>query len=470
MTAKPIDREVRALALAAALALLGGCAGYRPEPIAPAKTAAAFGARSLADPGLLAFLRENGRTPPERWGLEDLTLAAFYYQPELAAAREQTAQARAAVQTAGERPNPTLNFTPGYDSGIAGAPSPWILPAGIDVPVELWGKRAARLAAARDLAEASRWDLAAGAWQARSRVRGALLELYAAKGSEALLAEQADAEGRSAALLEGQERAGEASDYEVTQARLAWDSGRLALGAGRQRESDAVAAAIGVPAGAVEAARLSFAGLDQFPRNPAPAEARRDALLGRADVRAALARYAASQEELKLAVRGQYPDLTLGPGYSWNSGSAGDDEWDLGLGLQLPILNRNQGPIAEARAARKAAAANFLAVQAAAIGEVEGAVVAYRQARGEAEAAAAMAADLARRRRAIRAQQAAGEVDPLAAAGAEEEVAAGELSRLDAEVRAQQALGRLEDAVQSPAVLSPAELGRAAMASEDFSP
>ena len=55
----------------------------------------------------------------------------------------------------------------------------------------------------------------------------------------------------------------------------------------------------------------------------------------------------------------------------------------------------------------------------------------------------------------VRAQAQAGEVEPLAVANAEAEYATGAQSRLDALVKAQQALGQLEDAVQSPLTLPP---------------
>ena len=55
----------------------------------------------------------------------------------------------------------------------------------------------------------------------------------------------------------------------------------------------------------------------------------------------------------------------------------------------------------------------------------------------------------------VRAQAQAGEVEPLALASAEAEYATGSQSQLDALVKAQEALGQLEDAVQSPLTLPP---------------
>jgi hypothetical protein len=60
-----------------------------------------------------------------------------------------------------------------------------------------------------------------------------------------------------------------------------------------------------------------------------------------------------------------------------------------------------------------------------------------------------------------RAQAQTGETEPLTLANAEAEYAAGAQNQLDAVVKAQTALGQLEDAVQSPLTLSPATLNAA---------
>ena len=61
----------------------------------------------------------------------------------------------------------------------------------------------------------------------------------------------------------------------------------------------------------------------------------------------------------------------------------------------------------------------------------------------------------------VHAQAQAGEAEPLTLANAEAEFATGAQSQLDALVKAQEALGQLEDAVQSPLTLLPATLNAA---------
>lgn len=456
-----------AFIMAAIPVILGGCATYHAQPLSPQKTVATFNGRSLENPGLRAFFRANhlaGPMPGDPWNLKQLTLAAFYYQPSLAESRARLLAAEAARITAGERPNPSLSVTPGYDSGIPANPSPWLVPVSIDWPIETAGKRGYRIAKALHLAEAARWNLVGAVWRVRSQVRTALLDLYAARRTESLLARQEVAQRKVVRMLEGQLAAGIVSSYEVTQARIALDTTILAgqAAAGRYREARVgLAKALGVPMRALNGVRLSFAALKTFPRRLTRPQVRRRALLNRADVRSALADYAASQSALQLQIAYQYPDIHLGPGYAWNAGSAGDSEWDLGLSLTLPIMNQNQGPIAQARAKRKLAAAHFLSVQAAAISQIDMALAGYRSALREVATAEGLLKNLQSRLFSVRARVQAGEVEPLALANAQVAFNAGAQDRLNALIKAQRALGRLEEAVQSPLTLAPARLDAA---------
>ena len=97
-------------------------------------------------------------------------------------------------------------------------------------------------------------------------------------------------------------------------------------------------------------------------------EIRRRALLQRTDVLSALAAYAASESALRLEIAKQFPDLRLSPGYNYDQG---DNEWSLGLSVTIPVLNQNQGAIAEAEARRAEMAAEFNALQARVVNEVE---------------------------------------------------------------------------------------------------
>jgi len=443
---------------------LAACTHFQRQPLSAGAGIASFESRSLEAPGLRAFLAANHLAPPSRgatWSLKALTLTAFYYQPALAEARGRLLAAQAARISAGERPNPSVAITPGNDAGVPGAIHPWIVPLSLEWPIETAGKRGYRLAEAQHLAAAARWDLVGTAWRVRSRLRAALLELYAAHRSESLLGREESTRQNVLRLLAGQLRAGSVSSYDVAQARIALDRATLARQAAAARLQQAriaLASALGVPLRALDGARLSFADFQALPLQLTRPQVRQRALLDRADVRAALERYAASQSELQLQIARQWPDISLGPGFTWNAQLAGDREWELGLSLPLPVLNHNQGPIAEAKARRALAAAHFLTVQAAAIAEIDSSLAAYDSGRAQLVTADSLLRNLGRQLTSVRAQVAVGERQPLDLADARLADEVGAQSRLDALVRAQQALGQLEDSMQSPLTLAPATM------------
>ena len=447
--------DVRCWIFLAPILAVAGCATFHSQPVSPEKTAAAFDARSLNDENLRTFLETNhvtGDWPRNSWDLNALTLAAFYYQPALAEARAQWAAVEATKITAGERPNPTVGFTPTYDTT---APPPWILGVTWDIPIETAGKRGKRIAQANHLSEAARWDFVGAAWQTRSHVRAALLNLYAARETESLLTRQEAAQSNVVRLLEGQFAVGAVSSYEITQARVTLGTTRLARQDATGQSAQArvqLAGALGLPLRALDGVRFSFDGLNQFPHDLTAPEVRRDAILNRADVRGALADYAASQSALQLEIAKQYPDLHLGPGYELDQT---DNKWSLGVSLDLPVLNHNQGPVAEAKANRAAAAAHFLTVQTTAIAEIDSALAGYDAALKKSATAKTLLDDLQKQLNSVHAQAQAGEVEPLTLANAEAEYATGAQSQLEALVKAQEALGQLEDAVQSPLTLAP---------------
>ena len=413
-----------------------------------------FQGRTLAEPGLKAFLesnlhREAGTWPMESWDFTNLSLAAFYFNPDLDVARAKWAGARAGKVTARERPNPTLSVLPAYSSSVS-IPSPWLVTPALDIPIETARKRGYRIAEATNLSEAARLNLASVAWQVRSRVRRSLLDLDAARQMKTLLQALQGIHTENVNLLQGQYSAGAISAFELTQARLASDSARLALRDAEGQSADArvqLADAIGVPVTALDESRLSFASLDRLPEDVAPVEARRQALLNRTDILSALADYAASESALRLEIARQYPDVHLNPGYEFDQGNS---KWSLGLTVTLPVLNQNKGAIREAEAKRAELAATFDALQARVLSEIDRALAAYGVARQKKADTDSMLSDLQKQEKTSQQMLEAGEISRSELAALRLQLSAISLARLDALAKAQQALGQLEDALQSP--------------------
>lgn len=436
--------------LTLATGMLAGCATYHPKDIDLATSRIQLESRRLSDPGLLALLSAQGLAVTHEWDLERLTLAAFYYSPELAGARARLAEMEAGVRTAKALPNPELNFTPGYNQDASGGVTPWILGYGLSMPLELGGKRAYRTAEARWQAEAARLDLAATAWKNRSAVRRALTELHAAQDMATLWREQQPLLAQAVKLVQAQVAAGEVSPLEAAQAGIALNRAELAARESERAVASArsrLAEAIGVSLTALDEIALSFASLGVAPTPLSTVQTRELAVQNRADLLSALAAYGASQSALQIEIARQYPDLLIGPGYQLDQG---EGKWALSLGFTLPLFNRNQGPIAAAEARREGAAAQFMSVQNRVLAEVDRASGDYSAALEDLKTVQAMRANLVQQAKTIRAQQAAGETSRLDLARAQLELADNARAELEARQRAELAAAALEDAVQRP--------------------
>jgi outer membrane protein TolC len=218
-----------------------------------------------------------------------------------------------------------------------------------------------------------------------------------------------------------------------------------------------VADAVGVSAKALENDQLVY---DLSAPSAAVSEllasdVRRQALEHRSDIRSALAEYDARQSALRLEIARQYPDIHFGPTYQYDQG---DHKVSLIISAELPLLNQNQGPIAEAEARRTEAAARFNALQAKVITEIDRAVAAYRVAQGNIATLEDMAASQKKRSDAVAAQLQAGVADQLDLLNSQIELGASELLQLTGRLKLQQSIAALEDAVQRPLDSRPPKL------------
>lgn len=445
------------MAAVAAAAAMTGCASYTAKPIEPAVTSAALERRTLTDPKLARLIAE---VLPDRaadpgalaWDLSTLTLAALYFHPEIEVSRAKLALARAGVRTARQTPNPTFSFQPGQYPALIDA-SAWTIGFIVNVVLETAGKREKRIEIARNLVEAARQDVATVAWQVRGGVRSALLDLWAAEGRRQLMERRQSVQSQIVSLLEGRFASGDASSLDVARERIALSQATLALRDSERQAADArarLATAVGVPVRALEAVLLSLAAFDIPVGVPQGTELeanslRRHALQERTDVLGLLAEYDAAQSSLRFQIAKQYPDLTLGPSYTYDQGF---DLYSLSLQVELPIFNQNQGPIAEAEARRREAGARFVALQAKVIGEIDRARIAYLAAVRSVATADDLIRDQTRQQQRIERAYRLGETDRLSPLTANVERAVVELARFEAIVQQREALASMEDALQ----------------------
>ena len=435
-----------------------GCATYRPAPLKPVEAAHQFVQRTLVSPELCAYLRDNPGAgvswcPPAQWNLSALTLAGFFYSPLLPVAEAKLSVAKAAIITARQRPNPSFGLGPAYTASAAPSFAPWAIGAvQMNFPIETAGKRGYRIAQAESLADAAALAVGETAWRVRSAVRAALLNQLVAQRDFDLARGYESASEQAEKLLRERVSAGAAAAPALDFALANLAAARLKAAQAQTRVPETLnilAAAVGVPVEAIEGLKFTWPGLDQLPSAVwlTPARVQRLALLNRIDLRRMLARYAAADEALKLEIARQYPDINLGSGYSWE---VNENIFELVPIVTLPLMNQNQGPIAEAEARRAQIAAEFVALQDGIIAQAKGALTSYRGALRALEQGSNSAAFSEQRLAAIQRSADLGDIDALTLVTAQLETIVANQAKLRALADAQQTLGTLEDAVERP--------------------
>jgi len=440
-----------------AISLLNtSCLKYQAHPLSPVQTEQQFRARSLRTPGLAEFVRaQSGAAatpwPPATLDPEMLTYIAYYFSPSIEVARAKVASARAALDTAHQRINPSISGNGGYNRTPDSVSTYAVSPA---FTIETAGKRGYRILEAEKLTEASRLAVYEAAWEVRSALRRALVTYWTALSKQKLLQTEAAVRAEIVAIYQKRVELGDAATPELSAARSEQATVSLALEATETELAEArsvIAQAAGLPAAALDGVTLD---LSSFQTPAAPdalpiLQIEKAGLLHRADIRRTLLEYEAADARLRLALANQYPNIILSPAYTFQEGFPA---YTLGAATQaLPVFHRNQGPVAEQEAARLQLAAQFKALQSRIVGETQSALLDYRETVNDWRAVRDTFLPIQQQREAqVTAAFRAGETDRLDLTQSRLLTLAAQRADFEALVRAQTALGTLEDAVQSP--------------------
>lgn len=294
--------------------------------------------------------------------------------PALRAAAHDVAASSAAIEQARQLPNPELSYLrEGRDVGTR------TTTIQLNQPIELGGKRRARVA----LAQAG-LDVAVGERQARRQalradVIAAYFDVLAARERAALAGQAATLAERSADVVSRRVAAGKASPVDAARARLVPVDARIerdraatALAIARQRLEALIGVPIAeraLPAPQLPAPTALPAAPDRAERAPA--------------VRRAGSELALQQARVDVERAARVPDLTL------TLGSQRDDQVArrqavVGVAIPLPLFNRNAGNVVAARERAAQAQAQLAAARLEARSALAVATLQYTQARDEA--------------------------------------------------------------------------------------
>lgn len=414
---------------------LAGCAPYVAAPV-----------HLETYPVALDLGRLEEKPPGATWTGADLLAAALTRNASIAEAAAKYRTAVAAAKASRVAPSMTLTLTAEYAKS---EPKAWLYGVGSDIPLDIGARRGERLNAADLSALQALYDYGEAVWIVRTALTRARADRLSAD-AELALARQLEAVRQARAdRLDRRVAAGEDDRGLALTARadLAAAHRRVADAYARRVLADAaLAQALGVPASAV--VDLFLAPVAPPPDGLDLIQARREAALTRRDVLRAVVDYDLAESALRLEIAKQYPEIHIGPGYTYDHGIA---KLPFNLGLVLPSSDLNRAAIAQAEAKRTEAGRSLEAVQAAVLGGVDQAWATLRAARTTETSARERDLPVARRLADVaRRGAAAGETDRVDDLGAQATLIDAELAVLDARRAAVTAGIDLEDALRAP--------------------
>ena len=316
------------------LLLLAGCRSYAPAPVDWARERAAWGEASAA--------------APSRLTLADARQCALFLNPEINALRvRHLASSNAALQT-GWWDDPEV----GVDAlrFIRSAPHPWIVDSTLAFTIPINGVPALERKAAEVYAFADACAVVAAERELMAGLERAWCGFENARARHQFLSGRvADVErdGETAKRLAeaGELDAAEALRLQLDAARMRNDLRRGAL------DIEARRLALLQLMGLHPSAPVTFDGTgdDAAAAAAALAVPSEEALVRHPGVQEKLARLEASEADLRVEIRRQYPNLSVGPALQSEDGAT---RAGLTFGMTLPLWNRNRKAVAVAEGAR----------------------------------------------------------------------------------------------------------------------
>lgn len=347
--------------------LISGCAfiQYQPKPISTQGVVSSYQSRNLDNSQLKNYIRNYLDTlqADSVWDIKSLTLAAFYYHPDLDVARNNLEIQEGKLLTAKQRPNPRAGINIGYNSGQIPV-SPWLFTPSLDFIIETAGKRKLRIKQADYLIEHARLNIGVTAWQVRSRLRLQLINYLLEKEQFQLLKDEVALRSEYVDSLRTLFEFGEILVTEIELARINLNDAhqRMIISEGLVEETKVLLAnSLGVPVTALSGKVFNYPRLTNPPALPQIDTIKNEALFNNLNIQQALMNYNVAEAILQLEIAKQYPDVQVGPSLRFFQGQ---ERWQINPGIELPLFNHNQGPIAEAYANREMVASTFLQLQA----------------------------------------------------------------------------------------------------------
>ena len=453
--AKPSSRKALKLSTGTACSLLMcvSCATYQPAPLEPHAIAVAQTDASIDMQQLQTRLQRYApdyQWDGQIWDSLALLEAALASNPDSRQALTALKSAQAAAEASRQAPGPNLTLSTEYAFNSPESSS-WLLGVAGDAVLDVGGRHHGRIEAADIAIKQAELDYAAVLWDIRMAVRRAAIaeqfsraETKHANRLVSLRRQQFEATQRKT-------QAGEISRTELERTRNDLSSAESTLVntiAVAQRARIDLAKALGVQPEKISFVILADETALLGTQISVTDDMTRNAMLDRSEILKAVVDYDLAESELRTAVASQYPQIQVGPGFTWDYGLS---KLPINIGLSFPTWDLNAAAIRAAEAKRTDVGARLESTIASAMFRITAAENEYQT----AEAALAFinenilptATELAHQ---ADNQFEAGAIDRAEWAAAQSGLITSRLDQVNGQHRVAEALIKLEDALQMP--------------------
>ncbi|PKO82485.1 MAG: cobalt-zinc-cadmium resistance protein [Betaproteobacteria bacterium HGW-Betaproteobacteria-13] len=283
----------------------------------------------------------NGTASTQALSLRQAIELALTHNPDLAIAALEVGANEGARQQAGAYPNPEISWLQ-EDTQRATRTTTLQL----NLPIELGGKRAARVAAAERGFDIASEDLAAQRLEIRAAVTARYFDTLAAQERVRVTDDALELAGRATRAAALRVKAGKVAAIEETKASVA-EAGVQVEASQARSDLRSAQARLGALLGKIHPGTLMLDGqLDELPIAPSQEEAQQQVENSPALRRARLEiEHRMALTELEKARR--IPDLTVSLGAKREE-ALGRNQAIVGVSIPLPLFDRNQGNLLEA--------------------------------------------------------------------------------------------------------------------------
>jgi len=298
--------------------------------------------------------------------------------PQLLAAQRSINVARSGATIAGTTLNPRLSI----DIPFGQAETKHTI--SLEQPIELGGKRGARLAVAKVQIQQAQLQLDLLRSQIRSQVRQSYAELAIAQGAQQNTEQSLSINQQLVDIAKARLAAGDVAGVDVVQAEFAFSQAQQKLEPATNRVRQAairlnslLGQAADTPIKLVdgEAFRFSLTGNKQglavSQKLPDLTALKQLARSSRLDLLLAGQQIQLGAKQIRLAQSAQIPDISLAAAFVWDPGFSTSSTPSpptttaviLGLRVDLPLFNNNRGGVSQAQANRSVAVAQLSALE-----------------------------------------------------------------------------------------------------------